>query len=167
MENEITNRIENSGLVQVNLDDYYPMGERDLFDLKPWLKEDLILIEKDFRAFVSMHDWSVYKDKYIGIICSSDAVIPLWAYMLVASQIELYAKKVVKGNKMELEKAIFNEVLAELDYSQFQDAIIIVKGCGKYPIPESIFVEFSVRLQAYAKKIMFGEACSTVPLFKR
>ena len=167
MSNEIINKVEKSGLIQINLDEYYPQGERLIFDLESCLKGGFVLIEKEFRAFVKNNDWSVYQDKYVGIICSSDAIIPLWAFMLVASKIEPYAKKVVCGNKEELEKAIFNDLFLVLDFSQFEDKRIIVKGCGKHPIPESVFVDFSVKLQAYAKNIMFGEACSAVPLYKK
>ena len=167
MENEITNRVENSSLVQVNLDEYYPSGDRDIFDLKNCLKDELILIEKDFRAFVKENDWSVYNEKYVGIICSVDAIVPLWAFMLVASKVSPYAKKVVFGNQEQLEKAIFNDIFIELDFTQFQDKNVIVKGCGKHPIPESVFVDFSIKLQEHAKNIMFGEACSAVPLYKK
>ena len=167
MENQITNRVENSSLIQVNLDEYYPNEERIFFDLKICLKDELALIEKDFRAFVKTHDWSTYQNKFVGIICSADAIVPLWAFMLIASNIKPFAKKTVMGGKVELEKAIFNDIFSALDFNQFDNKNVIVKGCGKYPIPESLFVDFSVKLQDHAKNIMFGEACSAVPLFKR
>lgn len=167
MEKEITNRVENSNLMQVNLDEYYPTGERVVFDLKNCLKDELILIEKDFRAFVKATDWSVYQDKYVAVICSVDAIVPLWAFMLIASKIKPFAQKVVFGNLAELEKAIFNDILSEIDFKQFEDKNVIVKGCGKHPIPEAVFVDFTIRLQEFAKNIMFGEACSAVPLFKK
>ncbi len=164
---EIINRVENSSLVQVSLDEFYPAGERVLFDIKDFLKEEIILVEKEFRAAVKVTDWSKFEGKYVGVTCSVDAIVPLWAFMLVASQLEPVAKKVVFGTKEELEKSIFNDVLSEIDFKQYQDKSVIVKGCGKYPIPEASFVDFTVKLQAYAKNIMFGEACSAVPLFKR
>lgn len=164
---EIVNRLENSNLIQVNLDEYYPEGERIIFDLKNCLKEELILIEKEFRVFVKENDWTIYQDKYVGVICSADAIVPLWAYMLIASQLKPFAKKVVMGGENELEKAIFNAILLAIDFTQFQDKNVIVKGCGKHPIPESVFVDFSVKLQGFAKNIMFGEACSAVPLYKK
>jgi len=167
MMSEIVNRVENSSLIQVNLDEYYPKGERVVFDLKDCLKDELVLIEKGFRAFISENNWEDYQDKYVGVICSADAIVPLWAFMLVASHIKPFAKKTVVGNKEDLEKAIFNDILSELDYTQFQDKNVIVKGCGKHPIPESVFVAFSLMLQDYAKNIMFGEACSAVPLYKK
>jgi len=167
VEKEITNNIKNSKLIQVNLDDYYPEGDRVLFDLKPCLHNELVLFEKDFRKFVKDNDWQVYQNKYVGIICSNDAIVPMWAYMLIASKISIFAKKVVFGGKNELEKAIFNEILSNIDFTKYQNKNVIIKGCGKYPIPPSVFVDFFVKLQAYANKIMFGEACSSVPLFKK
>ncbi|MCO6501295.1 MAG: DUF2480 family protein [Vicingus serpentipes] len=164
---EIVNRVENSNLIQVSLDDYYPEGERVLYDIKENLHEGLVLVEKEFRAFILQNDWSKYQGKYVGIICSSDAIVPLWAFMLLASKIEPFAKKVIMGNKEQLEKEIFDSIISTLDFTRFQDKNVIVKGCGKYPIPEAAFVDFTVKLQGYAKNILFGEACSSVPLFKR
>ena len=167
MAEEIINRVENSSLIQVSLDEFYPEGERVLFDIKDFLKDEIALIEKDFRAKLKETNWTEYKGKYVGIICSVDAIVPLWAHMLVATYLKPEAKKVVFGNKEALEKAIFQDVFLELDFEQFKDATMIVKGCGKYPIPESVVVDFTIRLQDYAKSIMFGEACSAVPLFKK
>jgi hypothetical protein len=167
MEDEIINRVEKSAIEQVNLDDFYPKGERVAFDLKNVLVNEMVLIEKDFRAFVKNNDWSVYQDKYVYVICSADAIVPLWAFMLVVSTIKPYAKKVVMGNSQDLEKAIFNDIFDALDFTEYEDKSVIVKGCGHHPIPESIFVDFTNRLQDVAKNIMFGEACSAVPLFKK
>ena len=167
MADEIINRVENSSLLQVSLDEYYPEGERLLFDIKGFLKEEIVLIEKEFRARVEETDWSKFESKYVGIICSVDAIVPLWAFMLIASRLQPFAIKVVFGNKEDLEKSIFNDVFSEIDFTKFKDSTIIVKGCGIHPIPESVFVDFTVKLQGQAKSIMFGEACSAVPLFKR
>ncbi|MGB0888253.1 MAG: DUF2480 family protein [Vicingaceae bacterium] len=167
MAEEIVNRVENSSLVQVSLDDFYPEGERVLFDIKDFLKDEIALIEKDFRTALKSFDWTFFKGKYVGIICSVDAIVPLWAYMLVATYLKPEAKKVVFGNKEALEKAIFQDIFLELNFEQYKDATMIVKGCGRYPIPESVVVDFSIILQDYAKSIMFGEACSAVPLFKK
>jgi hypothetical protein len=164
---EIINRVENSKLVQVSLDEFYPEGERVLFDIKDFLRDEIALIEKEFRGTVKETNWAEFEGKYVGIICSVDAIVPLWAFMLIATQLQPFAKKVVFGNKEDLEKAIFSDVLNKLDFTQYNDATMIVKGCGKYPIPESVVVAFSVKLQEHAKSIMFGEACSAVPLFKR
>tara|TARA_B100000809_G_C15140146_1_gene532757 strand:- start:3401 stop:3949 length:549 start_codon:yes stop_codon:yes gene_type:complete len=167
MEDEIINRVENSSLVQVSLDDFYPKGERILFDIKDFLRDEIALIEKEFRLKLKETNWAQYEGEYVGIICSADAIVPLWAFMLVASELQPFAKKVVFGNKEDLEKAIFSDVLSEIDYTVYKDTTIIVKGCGKYPIPESVVVDFAVKIQEYAKSIMFGEACSAVPLYKR
>ena len=167
MEDEIINRVENSNLLQINLDEYYPEGERVIFDLKEHLKDEIILVEKEFRNSLNEKDWTSFKNKYVGIVCSVDAIVPLWAFMLVASKIEPFAKKVIFGTKQELETAIFNGVFLNLDFTQFKDKNVIVKGCGNHPIPDSVFVDFTVKLQSFAKNIMFGEACSAVPLFKR
>jgi len=164
---QIINRVENSGLIQVDLDPYYPKGERVLFDIKDLLVDKLILVEKPFRKAVNSMDWTVYQSKYVGIICSADAIVPLWAFMLIASKLQPFVSKVIFGDKQALEKVIFMEVLETIDYSLFQDKNVIVKGCGKHPIPESVFVDFTIKLQAYAKNIMFGEACSAVPLYKK
>ncbi len=165
--NEIVNRVENSSLVQVSLDEFYPTGERVLFDIKDFLRDEIALIEKEFREKVKETNWAEYEGKYVGIICSVDAIVPLWAFMLIALELKPFANKVVFGNKEDLEKSIFSDVLSEIDYTPYQDKNIIVKGCGKYPIPESVVVDFSIKLQEVAKNIMFGEACSAVPLFKR
>jgi len=167
MSDEIINRVENSALKQVSLDEFYPEGERVLFDVKDFLKDEIALIEKDFRLNLKEYDWSIFERKYVGIICSVDAIVPLWAFMLVATYLNPIAKKVVFGNKEALEKAIFKDVFLELDFEKYKDAAVIVKGCGKYPIPEAVVVDFSIILQDYAKSIMFGEACSAVPLYKR
>ena len=167
MAEEIVNRIDNSSIVQVSLDEFYPEGERVLFDIKGFLRDEIALIEKEFRAGVKETNWAEYKGKYVGIICSVDAIVPLWAFLLIATQLQPFAQKVVFGNKEDLEKAIFSDLLTDLDYSRFKDRPVIVKGCGKYPIPDSVVVDFAVKLQAYAKNIMFGEACSAVPLYKR
>ncbi len=167
MSEEIINRVENSELVQVSLDEFYPKGERVLFDIKGFLREEIVLVEKEFRAAVKNVAWSDFEGKCVGIVCSTDAIVPLWAFMLIASGLEPFAKRVVFGDMKDLEKAIFSDVLSELDFSTYEGKNVIVKGCGKYPIPESVIVDFSVKLQKYAKNIMFGEACSAVPLFKR
>ncbi len=167
MSDEIKNRVESSALIQVSLDEFYPEGERVLFDIKGLLKEEIILVEKEFRAALKATDWNVFEGKYVGIICSVDAIVPLWAFMLIASYLKPFSKKVVFGNKEDLEKAIFKDVLSEIDFDRYKDAAVIVKGCGKYPIPEAVVVDFAMELQAHAKSIMFGEACSAVPLYKR
>ena len=167
MSDKIINRVENSRLLQVSLYEFYPEGERVLFDIRSFLRDDIALIEKEFRAKLKDTNWAEYDGKYVAVICSADAIVPLWAFMLVALQLKPFAKKVVFGNNEDLEKAIFSDLFSEIDFTVYTDATIIVKGCGKYPIPESVVVDFSCKLQEHAKSIMFGEACSAVPLFKR
>lgn len=166
MAEEIINRVANSKLKTFDLEEIYPKGERVLFDIKDWLFQELILKERDFRVFVKNHDWSQYKNAFVAITCSADAIIPSWAYMLVASEATVFANKVVIGNLETLETAIYQELLSFLDYSEFVDALVIIKGCADKPIPNSAYAFLIEKLQPIAKSIMFGEACSTVPLYK-
>ncbi|WP_438977661.1 DUF2480 family protein [Polaribacter sp.] len=166
MAEEIINRVANSKLKTFDLEEIYPKGERVLFDIKDWLFQELILKERDFRVFVKNHDWSQYKNAFVAITCSADAIIPSWAYMLVASEATVFANKVVIGNLETLETAIYQELLSFLDYSEFVDAPVIIKGCADKPIPNSAYAFLIEKLQPIAKSIMFGEACSTVPLYK-
>jgi hypothetical protein len=166
METEIINRVASSGLISFDLEDYYPEGERVIYDIKDNLFMGLILKEKDFREFLKTHDWAQYQDKYVGIICSEDAVIPTWAYMLLTGYLEPYAKLVVFGSNEEIEIKIFEEVFKKIDFEQFKDQRVVVKGCSKVQIPTQVYVELTRRLKPIVKSLMFGEPCSTVPLFK-
>ena len=165
MAEEIINRVANSKLKTFDLEEIYPKGERVLFDIKDWLFQELILKERDFRVFVKNHDWSQKKNAFVAITCSADAIIPSWAYMLVASEATVFANKVVIGNLETLETAIYQELLSFF-YSEFVDAPVIIKGCADKPIPNSAYAFLIEKLQPIAKSIMFGEACSTVPLYK-
>lgn len=164
---EIINKVENSSLVQIDLASFYPHGKRATFDLKPWLFEELILKEKDFRESVKNHDWEQYQDQFVAITCSADVIIPSWAFLLIAITIEPYAKKAVYGNQENLETVLFEEVFSTHDFTQYQDAKVIVKGCGHLPIPQQAYVSYMTKLKPFASSIMFGEPCSSVPLFKR
>lgn len=166
MAEEIINRVANSKLVTFNLEEFYPKGKRVLFDIKDWLFEEIILKEKDFREFVKNHNWSQYQDNYIALICSSDAIIPSWAFLLVAAEVSPFAKKIVVGNLELLETVIFNDVINRFDVSDLENKPIIIKGCSEKPIPPSAYTLLIHKLQPIAKNIMFGEACSTVPLYK-
>lgn len=167
MEKEIVNRVDQSGLTEINLEDFYPKGERALIDVKDNLFQGLILKEKDFREFVKNENWSKYQNKFVAITCSADAIVPTWAYMLIASALQPFAKKFVFGNMDTLETVLFNETLSKINPEDFREKRLIVKGCGKLPVPDSAYVEFTRLLTPVAKSIMFGEACSTVPVYKQ
>lgn len=167
MAEEIINRVANSILVTINLEDYYPKGQRILFDIKDWLYEGFVLREKDFRNQVAEHDWTQYQDSYVALTCSSDAIIPGWAYMLISIQLESVAKKTIIGNLEMLETAIYQDVLNQLDVSEFANKPLIIKGCSKKPVPQNAYIMLASKLKPIAKSIMYGEACSSVPLFKK
>ena len=166
MSDEIINKVSNSKLINIDLEEFYPDGERVLFDIKDWLFEGIILKEKDFRASVKDHNWSGYKNAFVALTCSEDAIIPSWAYLLLASELSAFAKKVVVGNLELLETVLFQEVIQNLNIEPFKDKPIIIKGCAQKPIPSSAFTMLIQKLQPIAKTIMYGEACSTVPLYK-
>jgi hypothetical protein len=163
----IINKVEKSGLITLNLEDYYIKGERVLLDIKDQLFQGMILKEKDFREFVKDHPWQQYQGKFVAITCSVDVIVPTWAYMIIAAELEPYAEKLVFGDFKTLETVLFMEALKNLELNQFQDERVIIKGCSKYPVPESAYVELTRLLRPVAKSIMFGEACSTVPLYKK
>ena len=166
MENEITNKVAGSGIVTIDLEEFYIHGERILFDIKPHLFQELILREKDFREFIKTNDWSIYKDKLVALTCTADAIVPTWAYMLLTLALEPFAKKIVFGNLNELETILFSEKLALLDTSTYKDARVVIKGCGDIDIHKNAYVQLTALLKPNAKSIMYGEPCSTVPLFK-
>jgi hypothetical protein len=164
---EITNRVANSGLITIDLGEMYPAGERVLIDIKDQLFQGLILREKDFRDFIATHDWSQYKGKYVALTCSADAIIPDWTWMLLASALQPFAKKIVFGDLEKLETVLFDAVLSSLETDQYKDARVVIKGCGDKPVPKTAFVELTRMLQPIVKSIMYGEPCSTVPVYKR
>lgn len=167
MAEEIVNRVANSKLKVIDLEDYYPEGNRILFDIKDWLLEGLVLREKDFRESVSQHNWSQYQDCYVALYCSTDAIVPDWAYMLITIQLNNYAKKVVIGTLDNLESILYSSIISDLDTTIYKDMPVIIKGCSYKPVPSNALVMLTEKLQPIAKSIMFGEACSSVPLFKR
>ncbi|MFI5164105.1 MAG: DUF2480 family protein [Bacteroidia bacterium] len=164
---EIINKVAESGLVEINLEDFYPKGERVLIDVKENLFQGLILKEKDFREFVKNENWSKYKDKFVAITCSADAIVPIWAYMLLSTSLQPFAKKIVFGDLKTLETILFYDALSKIDAENFRDKKLIVKGCGKLPVPDSAYVELTRILTPVAKSIMYGEPCSTVPVMKK
>ena len=167
MQKEIINRVANSKLATIDLEDFYPEGKRVVFDIKDWLFEGLILREKDFRLSAKEHNWSQYKNSFVALTCSTDAIIPGWAYMLLTSHLDAYAKKVLVGNLETLETSIYQDIIASIDISKFKDKPIIIKGCSNKPVPENAYILLTSKLLPVAKSIMYGEACSSVPLYKR
>ena len=167
MKDQILNRVTNSKLITIDLEDFYPEGERLVFDIKEWLFEGLVLREKDFRQRVKIHDWSKYQNYYVALTCSTDAIIPSWAYMLLTTHLNPFAKKILIGDLEMLETSIYQDVIADLDISKFENKSIIIKGCSNKPVPKNAYLFLTSKLMPVAKSIMFGEACSSVPLYKR
>lgn len=167
MSKEIINRVATSKLITIDLEDFYPKGKRIVFDISDWLFEGIILKEKDFRESIEQHNWSQYQDNYVALTCKTDAIIPSWAYLLITTKLSSFTKKVVVGNLELLETVIFQEIILNINLQEFNDKRVIIKGCANKPIPETAAVQLIEKLTPVAKTIMFGEACSTVPLFKK
>mgnify|MGYP001800840648 CR=1 FL=1 len=166
MNGEIVNRVAKSKLISFDLEEYYSQRKRVMIDLKDWLYQGLIIKEKDFREQVKNHDWSFYSEKNVAIVCSVEAIVPTWAYMLLTISLEPVVNMVVLGDFEQLEIALFNQALAKVDLDKFKDAKVVVNGCSKLPVPDYAYVEVTRLLRPYASSIMFGEPCSTVPLYK-
>ncbi|MDG1042299.1 MAG: DUF2480 family protein [Flavobacteriaceae bacterium] len=164
---EIVNRVANSVLVTIDLEEYYPSGERILFDIKDWLYEGLVLREKEFRALIDAHDWSIYKNQYIALHCTSDAIIPGWAYMLIRLQLSGIAKQVVVGNLETLETTLYQKIIANLELDYCANKPVIIKGCSNKPVPQNAYLFLIDKLYPIAKSILYGEACSSVSLYKK
>ena len=167
MSEEIVNKVANSGLINFDLEEHYPSGQRQCLDLKDWLFEGIILKEKDFRQAVKAHDWKQYQGQHICIDCTTDAIVPVWAYMLIVTSLSPHVKTVIRGSLKELESSLFQDVINTLDTTPFTDQRVIIKGCSKLPIPESAFVAITHKLKPVVKSIMYGEACSSVPIYKK
>lgn len=167
MSDLIVNKVAESGLVTLDLETYLPKETIEVFDLKGYLFMELILKEKDFREAMKNIDWSSYQDKYVAITCTADAVIPVWAYMLVAANLQPYAREIYLGTADEFQKKIFLERLRAIDATEFADKRVVVKGCGETPIGEYAYLEITSKLRPVAKTIMYGEPCSTVPVYKK
>ena len=167
MADEIVNRVANSKLVVVDLEDYYPKGNRIVFDIKDWLYEGLILREKEFRNAILAHNWTQYQDSYVALTCSTDAIVPAWAYMLLTMHLETYAKKIVIGDLEQLEASLYQTIIENLDVEPFKGKPLIIKGCSHKPVPANAYILLSQKLKPVAQSIMYGEACSAVPLYKK
>ena len=167
MTDEIINRVAKSKLVTIDLEELYPGGERILLDIKDWLYEGLILREKDFREQVKAHDWTSYTDKFVAVTCSADAIIPSWAFLLVSVSLAPYAKKSVVGDLDLLENMIFEEIVRSIPAADYRDLPVIIKGCSEKRIPQTAFTLLIGRLLPEVRSLMYGEACSNVPLYKK
>ncbi|GJQ03920.1 DUF2480 family protein [Capnocytophaga canimorsus] len=167
MSESIINRVANSSLAVFDLEDYYPVGQRMAFDLKDFLFEEIVLKEKDFRQQLDDFHWEIFKDAYVALFCSSEAIIPPWAYMLVTSKLAPYARKTVLGDLNHLEIALYQEIIERIDVSYLKDKPVIIKGCSQKPVPEAAYVMAVEKIQPIAKSVMYGEACSAVPIFKK
>ncbi len=166
MKDDIVNRIANSKLETIDLEDFYPEGPRIVFDIKDWLFEGFVLREKDFRHQALEFNWSQYQDSYVALTCSNDAIIPGWAYMLLSIYLEPYAKKIVVGDLETLETSVYQDIINNLEASKYKDLPVIIKGCSKKPVPQNAYILLTNKIKPFAKSIMYGEACSSVPLFK-
>jgi regulator of PEP synthase PpsR (kinase-PPPase family) len=167
MEKEIINRVANSGLITFELEELYQPGERVLIDIKDHLFQGLVLREKDFREFIRSHNWEYYQDKFVAITCTEDVIIPTWAYMLMASALQPFAKRIVFGSLEDLEGAIYNDVLDSVTWENYREAKVVIKGCSKVQVPTSAYLKATAKLRAVAMSIMYGEPCSTVPVYKK
>ena len=167
IQKDIVNKVTESGLVTFDLADLYLQGERILYDIKQHLFQGLILREKDFREAVKQTNWKAYQDQYVAITCSADAIVPTWAYMLLANKLAPYAKVISFGNLETLETVLFDRALTTRNIDTYRGQRVVVKGCGEIPVPVSAFVALTAKLSTVAKSIMYGEPCSTVPIYKR
>mgnify|MGYP000191593795 FL=1 len=164
---DIVNRVANSSLITIDLEDYYPAGERTVLDIKDWLYEGLILKEKEFRNTLKNFDWQQFKNHHIALCCSSEAIIPAWAFLLIQTHLHGIAKTVVFGTLEILETVLYTTIIENLDVSVYKDKPVIVKGCSDKAVPQNAYLLLSKKLQGVARSIMYGEACSAVPLFKK
>ena len=167
MSEEIVNKVAKKGLVTLEMKSFKGNQERATIDISQWLFEGLILREKIFRSNLKTHNWEQYNSKYVAIYCSVDTIIPVWAYMLVVNYLNPYAKKSILGDQFSLEKEIFEININQMNAEHYTDKRILIKGCSDTFIPEESFVLISEKLMGFAKSIMFGEACSNVPIFKK
>lgn len=164
---DIVNRVAKSPLITFDLEEFYPQGERVLLDLKDYLFQGLILREKDFREALKAQDWSQYQGKFVALSCSTEAIIPTWAYMLLTIYLEPFAVHIIQGDLKDLEKSLFQKALSGIRPEEFKDKKVVVKGCSKLPVPAFAYVEISRLLRPHVASLMFGEPCSTVPIYKK
>lgn len=167
MADTIFNRVAESKLITFDLEKLYQIGDRIPIDLSQWLDKGIILREKEFRLKLKQHNWKAYRNQFVAIYCSTDAVLPAWASLLVTTYLQPYAKKVVMGTLVDLETNLFTEEIKKINISSFKDKAVIIKGCTDKKVPEDSYVQLISRLQPVVKSLFYGEACSSVPLFKK
>ncbi len=167
MADTIFNRVAESKLITFDLEKLYQIGDRITIDLSQWLDKEIILREKEFRLKLNQHNWKAYRNQFVAIYCSTDAVLPAWASLLVTTYLQPYAKKVVMGTLVDLETHLFTEEIKKINISSFKDKAVIIKGCTDKKVPEDSYVQLISRLQPVVKSLFYGEACSSVPLFKK
>ena len=167
MKNPIVNRVAQSPIVTFDLEELYPTGPRMALDIAPWLHEGLIVREKEFRQQLQTHDWTPYTNAFVALHCSTGAIVPAWAFMLVASKLLPFAQTVVVGSLQDLETRLYQNLINRLDVTRFKDKPVIIKGCAHKPVPENAYLMALAKIQPVAKRVLYGEACSSVPLFKR
>jgi hypothetical protein len=167
MAEEIVNRVANSKLVTIDLEDYYIEGKRCLLDISQWLDEGLVLREKNFRQVVDSFDWTVFQNALVALYCSTDAIVPVWAYMLISSKLTGIAAKITLGNLEDLDRELFINQISKLNPSDYTDKNVLIKGCSKKPVPDAAYIFITQKIEPFAKAIMYGEACSSVPVFKK
>ena len=164
----IKNKVAESGIITLDLEQFIPKEETlALFDLKPFLFREMILREKDYRTALTTYNWSQYAGRHTGIICSVDAIVPMWAFMLAASYLAPVASSVHYGDKAVVKKALIAAQIAAIDVAAYEDKRIVLKGCGEVPIPQDAYVAATAKLRPVVKSIMYGEPCSTVPIYKK
>jgi hypothetical protein len=167
IQENFVNKVAQSGLVTLDPAAFYPPGERVMYDITNNLFHGLMLREKDFREFVKEHDWAQYQGKNVAITCTADAIVPAWAYMLLANRMAPYASDIVFGDAAVLETVLFEKAMTGINLEQYRDQRVVIKGCGDTEVPVSAYVELTKRLTSIVKSLMFGEPCSTVPIYKR
>ena len=164
---EIVNRVADSGIKTIDLEKLKPSGQRSEIDLKKLLFQELVLREGEFRQYIKETDWNLYSDQFVNVTCSADAIVPNWAYMLIASKLSGVAKKVVFGDRKELEKQLLLNEIDSVDLNQFTDERVIIKGCSDEAIAEEAYLNLTLKLTPVVKSLMFGEPCSAVPVYKK
>ncbi len=161
------NKVAESGIITLDLAPYVPGSEVAVFDLKPFLFREMILREKDYRAALQTHDWKQYEHKQVAMTCTVEAIIPVWAYMLATSYLQPVAASVYFGSEAELINSLINSRINEIDVTEYLDKRVVIKGCGDTPIPDAAYVAITQHLRPVVKSLMYGEPCSTVPVYKK